>query len=152
MKITICGSIAFFDQMQEIEKRLKSLGYLVKLPPHSIVDPSGDRVPIQENYKMRKTTSQNDSWIWAAKQEVMREHLDKVMWADVVLVLNYDKDGIKNYIGANALLEMGLAFYHRKKIYLLNPIPEISYKEEILAMHPTVIHGNLLQIQLMRQQ
>ncbi|OFZ47433.1 MAG: hypothetical protein A3D92_16850 [Bacteroidetes bacterium RIFCSPHIGHO2_02_FULL_44_7] len=133
--------------MQEAEKRLKEFGYLVKLPPREIVDPSGNRMSVKDNYEIRKATQQNDSWIWAAKREVMREHFDNVMWADVIVVLNYDKDGIANYIGANTLLEMGLAFHHRKKIYLLNPIPEMSYKEEVLAMHPTVLRGDLLLIQ-----
>jgi hypothetical protein len=65
----------------------------------------------------------------------------------VVLILNYSKKEIANYIGANTLIEMGLAFYLHKKIFLLNPIPEISYKEEILAMKPIVINGDLNKIE-----
>ena len=73
----------------------------------------------------------------------MRTHFKKVEWSDVVLILNYDKNNIINYIGANTLLEMGLAFHINKPIYLLNPIPEISYKEEILGMKPMVLNGDL---------
>lgn len=76
----------------------------------------------------------------------MRGHFDKVVWADVILVCNYDKSGIVAYIGPNTLLEMGLAFHLQKPIYLLNPIPEVSYKEEILGMQPTVIDGDLKKI------
>jgi hypothetical protein len=38
---------------------------------------------------------------------------------------------------------MGLAFHLGKIIYLLNPIPEMAYKEEILAVQPTILYGNL---------
>ena len=40
-------------------------------------------------------------------------------------------------------MEMGVAFYLHKKIFLLNPIPEISYREEILGMKPIIINGDL---------
>lgn len=39
--------------------------------------------------------------------------------------------------------EMGLAFHLGKPIYLYNPIPEISYKEEILGMKPVVMNRSL---------
>lgn len=63
--------------------------------------------------------------------------------ADAVLVVNLDKHGIKNYIGGNTLMEIGFAHVLNQKIFLLNPIPDISYyKTEIEAMKPTIINGN----------
>ena len=56
------------------------------------------------------------------------------------------KDGKKNYIGGNTLMEMGLAFFLKKKIFLLNQIPELSYKEEILGVKPILINGDLNKI------
>lgn len=43
------------------------------------------------------------------------------------------------------LEELGheVKMYLKKKIYLLNATPEITSKEEILAMCPVVINGNL---------
>jgi hypothetical protein len=76
----------------------------------------------------------------------MHWHFDKVEWSDAILVLNYCKNGVDNYIGANTLLEMGLAFHLNKNIYLLNEIPELSYKEEILGMFPIVINNDLAKI------
>jgi len=72
--------------------------------------------------------------------------LKKVAWSDAVLVINYDKNGIKGYIGGNTLMEIGLAFFLKKKIYLLNKIPELSYKEEILGVKPIIISGDLTKI------
>lgn len=39
-------------------------------------------------------------------------------------------------------LEMGLAFHLGKKIFLLNPIPDISYQEEMFGIRPTVLSGD----------
>jgi len=67
--------------------------------------------------------------------------------ADALLVANFDKHGIKNYIGGNAFLEMGFAHVLNQKIYLLNPIPRMPYYEtEIVAMRPMVINGDLSKI------
>jgi hypothetical protein len=77
----------------------------------------------------------------------MKNHFVKVEWSDVILVLNYDKNNIPNYIWPNTFLEMGLAFHLDKKIYLLNPIPELWYKEELIGMFPTIIDGDLSKIQ-----
>ena len=43
-------------------------------------------------------------------------------------------------------MEMGIALYLNKKIYLLNQIPEIPYKEEILRMSPIIINKDLTKI------
>lgn len=142
MKITICGSIAFLDEMQEAQKNLEELGHEVQIPPLEVLDENGKTMPAKEYYALRKATSDNDSWIWDRKEKAMKLHFNKVIWSDAVLILNYTKNSIDHYIGANTLLEMGLAFHHGKKIYLLNPIPELSYKEEILGMRPIIINGN----------
>ena len=143
MKITICGSIAFFKQMQEIKKQLENAGHIVEIPPVNIKDEQNKPIPIQEYYNIRKKEIKSESWVWERKQEAMRKHFNKVAWAEGVLVLNYTKNNIEGYVGANTLIEMGLAFHLNKKIYLLNPVPELSYKEEILGMHPTVTNGDI---------
>ena len=70
--------------------------------------------------------------------------------SDAILVLNFDKNGLKNYIGGNMLMEMGFAYGHGKKIFLYNPIPERSermhYVDEIMDMKPVVINGDLSKI------
>ena len=146
MKITICGSIAFFKEMQEIKTKLEGLGHEVKIPPSELKDDNGKDIPISEYYKLRKSSTDDESWIWDRKEEAMRMHFDKVIWSDAVLILNYNKNNIKDYVGANTFLEMGLAMHLKKRIYLLNPIPEISCKEEILGMKPIIINNNLNKI------
>ena len=146
MKITLCGSIAFIDEMDAVRKELESMGHEVQMPPLEIVGEDGAMMPVKEYFAIRKAAADNATWVWEKKAEVMMHHFSKIVWADVILVLNYDKGGVANYIGANTFLEMGAAFFLNRKIYLLNPIPEISYKEEILGMWPTVIEKVLTRI------
>ena len=146
MKITICGSIAFFKEMQEMKIKLESLGHEVKLPPSELKDDNGKDIPATEYYKLRKSSTDDESWIWDRKEEAMKMHFDKIVWSDAILVLNYDKNNIKDYVGANTFLEMGLAMHLKKKIYLLSSVPKISCKEEILGMKPIIINNNLNEI------
>ena len=146
MKITLCGSIAFYDEMSEVKKKLEKLGHTVDLPPHEVPNEKGEMIPVKKYYEIRKAEEKNDGWVWDLKEKAMRNHFNKVAWADAILVTNYDKNNIKSYIGANTLLEMGLAFHLNKKIYLLNSIPEMSYREEILGMKPVVINSDFSTI------
>jgi predicted RNA-binding protein with PUA domain len=38
---------------------------------------------------------------------------------------------------------MGFAYVLGKKIFLVNPIPDLNYKDEIKAMNPIVLNGNI---------
>lgn len=146
MKITICGSIVFYQEMMKIKEDLELLGHEVGLPPTEIRDEKGEMIPVTEYYQRRKAETNDDSWIWDRKEEAIRTHFKKIEWAEAILVLNYSKNNIDNYIGGNTFLEIGVAFYLNKKIYLLNNIPEMSYREELLGMKPIVINGDLDKI------
>jgi hypothetical protein len=146
MKITICGSIAFYDEMLSVKKALEGLGHEVKLPPHEIVGEHGEMITVQEYYARRKVAGAADGWIWDRKSQAITDHFAKEQWADVILVTNYDKNNIAGYVGGNTLMEMGVAYFLKKPIYLLKNIPEISYKEEIIGMRPIVINDDLGKI------
>ena len=146
MKITLCGSIAFQDEVLFVKEKLEKLGHEVKLWPTELKNETGQLICAKEYYKIRKTAADDEKWVWDRKAEAVLEHFDKVAWSDAILVANYDKNNINGYIGGNTLMEMGLAFFLKKKIYLLNPIPEISYKEEILGMKPVLLNGDLSRI------
>lgn len=82
----------------------------------------------------------------AIQQNSIKYYFEKIKESDAILVLNFDKKGIKNYIGGAIFLEMGFAHILGKQIFLLNEIPDISYKEEIKAMQPTVLNGDLNKV------
>ena len=146
MKITICGSIAFYDEMLAVKKQLEQNDHEIKLPPIEVQDEKGILIPVKKYYEIRKTETKENSWVWDRKKEAIKNHFDKIAWSEAILVLNYDKNGIQGYIGANTLMEMGVALHLNKPIFLLNKIPEIAYKEEILGMKTICINHDLTKI------
>jgi len=150
MIITICSSIKFWPKIIEVKKQLEDLGHEVLIPPHEVPNKDGEMIPVEEYYRIRKEMvewGENIDWVWERKEQAIKWHLEKVNNADVILVLNFDKNNIPNYIGGNTLIEVGVAFWLKKPIYLYNPIPEdISYFEEIKSMRPIVINGDLTLI------
>ena len=72
--------------------------------------------------------------------------MSKIIESDAILVLNYDRSGVPGYIGGSSLIEMGFAYYFKKKIFLLFPIPDLSYKIDIEFMQPVILSGNLEQL------
>ncbi len=136
MKIGIIGSMQFTEKMLEVRDALIALGhdaYVTDLHKAFI----GKTDEEKETIKIRqKNTSDAIRVFWNAMQG-----------GDAVLVLNLDKNGIKNYIGGNTLMEIGFAHVLNQKIFLYNPIPDIQfYKSEIEAMQPVIINGDLAKI------
>lgn len=135
MKIVICGSMVFSQEMVEIEKKLKAKGIEVVLPKHT------------EEYSLkRKTEIPTESANNKIKDDLIRDYYHEINNADAILALNIDKNGIANYIGGNTFLEMGFAHVLNKKIYLYNDIPEVSYKDEVIAMQPIILNEDLNKI------
>ncbi|MCX6740458.1 MAG: hypothetical protein NTZ49_04495 [Candidatus Parcubacteria bacterium] len=147
MTITICASIKFWPQIVEVKKQLETLGHQVLTPPHEVPNKDGEMIPVEEYYRIRKEMVEKGEsldWVWERKNQAISWHNEKINQADVILVLNYEKNNIANYIGGNTLMEMALANWLKKPIYLYNPIPEgVSYFEEIKGMQPIVINQDL---------
>jgi hypothetical protein len=60
------------------------------------------------------------------------------------LVTNFAKNGVEGYIGGNTLMEITLAYYFKKPIFILNNIAEDSLiKEEIYGVNPVFLKGEL---------
>jgi hypothetical protein len=138
MNITICGSMKFHEKMRRIQKKLERLGYTVLVPKSiELMDKFGYVNPTIDEAKVQAKI----------QHDFIREHFRKVEKADAILVLNYDKKGIKNYIGGNTFLEIGIAFWLGKKIFLINPVPKMDYATELLAMQPIVLDGDLGKIE-----
>lgn len=132
MKITICGSVSFWGEMQELEKKLRKMGFEDVFMP----------VPTKNKDKLTDIEHAERK----IKLDLINEHYIKILKSDCILVANYEKKGMVGYIGGNSFLEMGFAFVNRRPIYLLHEIPEMGYKAEILGMRPVVLDKNLSQL------
>ena len=77
---------------------------------------------------------------------LIRGYFEKMKNYDVALIVNPEKRGITGYIGGNTFIEMAFAHVLNKKIYCLNPLPDLPYKAEMIAMEPIIINGDLTLI------
>ncbi|MFA7169364.1 MAG: hypothetical protein WC178_00750 [Candidatus Paceibacterota bacterium] len=142
MKIAICGSLKFTNEFKKISDELEDLGFEVEIPLSSRRIWNGD-FSVEEIEKEKAEGSFHKK---AIRFDSFRAYWDIIQNADAILVVNLDKNNIKNYIGGNTFLEMGFAHILKKKIFLLNEIPEMLYSEEIKVMQPVVLGGDLEKI------
>ena len=136
MKIGIIGSMQFTDKMLEFREKLGQLGHdaFVTDLHKAMVGKDAEEIEKIKIYQKEEKDAICEFW-------------RMMQGADAVLVLNYDKHGVKNYVGGNTFLEIGFAHVLGQKIFMLNPIPEIQYyKSEIKAMNPVIIDGDLEKI------
>jgi hypothetical protein len=136
MIITIVASSVFAKQMVDYRNRLIGLGHEVNLHEHYIRQGNGEMIDLIKEMNEEHSVVKK-------RFNYMKYHYNEIVNSDAILVLNFDKNGIKNYIGGNTLMELGFACVHDKKIFLINPIPDIGYKEEIKTVDPIVINGDL---------
>lgn len=135
MRIGVIGSMQFTEKMLEVRDELRKLGH-----DAFVTDLHDAFVGKSDEEKERIKIEQKQ------QQDAIREFWRVMQGAEAILVLNLDKNGIKNYIGGNSFLEMGFAHVLDQKIFLLNPIPEMLYTSEIEAMKPVVINNDLTQV------
>ena len=136
MKIVICGSMRLSKKMLQIKEELTKLGHFVVLPSHI------------EEYAILNTSDQmhNESVKNKINYDLIRQYFSEIERNDAILVVNDTLKGIPNYIGGNSFLEMGFAHILNKPIYLLHEIPDIGYRDELEAMSPIILKGDLAKI------
>jgi diphthamide synthase subunit DPH2 len=116
MRITLCSSLSFYPKFEELSEELMRRG-------HEVLRPDSDETV--------KTGA------------LLVNLFPKIEHSDAVLVCNYRKHGVDGYIGGNTLIEIAHAYYHNKQVFLLNPVPDVSYRDEIEAVSPIVVGEDL---------
>lgn len=139
MKIAIIGSSAFAKEMVEYRDQLRALGHECKVHEHYVEQAQGGGKDLIERIHHEHAALKKE-------YDYIRWHYNEIVASNAVLVLNFDKNGITNYIGGNTLMELGFAYVNNKKIYLLNSIPVMPYTDEIEAVNPIVINSDLSKI------
>ena len=132
MKIFITASKKFYGEVNKLTKELKKFGHIVTLP-------NGYDHPETEINMRNLNKDEYQKW----KGEMIRTDGEIVSANDAILVLNFEKNGQKNYIGGSTFLEMFKAFELGKKIFLYNPIPKGMLEDEIQGFGPIIINGDL---------
>jgi hypothetical protein len=132
MKIFLICSKSSYDQIPGLEARLTADGHDLTMP-NSYDDPG------MEARQKELGHSEHAQW----KASMLRHSAEVIGAVDAVLVLNFDKNGTKNYIGGATFLEMYDAFRLGKKIFLYNDIPDGILHDEILGFCPIILQGDL---------
>ena len=136
MRIAICGSMVFAEKMIDVKRHLEELGHEVFISQFA------------EGHLGKSETEKEQLAIHDKNEnDAIRKFWEIIKKSDAILVLNFDRKGIENYIGGNTLMEIGFAHVLDKKIFLMNPIPDIEYyRSEIEAVRPVIIDQDLNNI------
>ena len=127
MKIAISGNVYMLPDIMEVQEQLEAQKHKV--------------IPTFEY--LEELEEQNEK----KKEKNRLSFFDKLKKSDALLVVNNTlKNGRKNYISGSSFLEMGFAHALGKKLFLLQGVPDVSYKDEILAMKPIILNGNVNNI------
>lgn len=143
MKIAICISLDFTNKIEKVANQLTEQG-------HEVIIPQTAEMIINGEVSLRQIIEEKERDVIfnrTIKQNTFKYYFKKIKEVDAILVLNYDKKDIKGYIGGNTFLEMGFAYILGKRIFLLNDIPDLLHKDEIKAMQPIILNGDLGKIE-----
>lgn len=136
--IFLCASMAFYKELVGIEKKLQEKGFVVKIPVSA---------QIMKKKNDFEVSHFKGVFTHGEKAEFIRKNFQEIAKSDSILVVNNEKNGVKGYIGANVLMEIGLAFYLKKRIYIYNEVEESTpCREELLAFEVQFINHDLEKV------
>jgi hypothetical protein len=138
VRIGVVGSMQLTERMLQLRDELNALGHDAYIT--SLASPFVGRTD-EEKEQIKLHQKKNC--------DAIREFFRMMEGGDALLVANYKKNNIENYIGQNTMLELGFAHYKYQDIYLVNPMPDMPYiQTELESFNPSVIHGDLSKIPL----
>jgi len=135
MKIFIACSKYFYEKIKEIAKILENFGHEVSYP-NSYDD------PFAEERLKKMDAKEHIRW----KSRMMAKDKENIEPQDSILVLNFEKKAIPNYIGGATFLEIYKAWELGKKIFFYNPLPNCCFTDELKGMSPVIINRDLTRI------
>lgn len=117
-RIVLCGSRKLKEQIIELGINIEKQGFEVVIPKEFFT-PMGKK----EHSMLHFSEIQNPK-------------------TDYVLIVNDEKNGIPNYIGANSFAELAFGFYFGKKVFLKNDIYK-PYEDEITGWEVIPLKGDI---------
>ncbi len=141
MKIYVLGSSHFMKEMVACSEKLRQLGYGGWIHPDYEAFVRGEKLDIV------KRAFNGEHAAVKRENNYLKVHYQHILESDVILFVNAEKNGKKNYVGGNVLIEMGQSYVNNKKMFLLYDLPkDSSYIDEIESMDPICLHGDLKNI------
>lgn len=134
VKIMIGGSMSFAKEMKKVKGILEEFGFEAY-------------VPLDTEHVIKDATKKYDM-NFLKELGVGRGDAELVAQSDAFLVLNYEKHGIKGYIGPGAYRDLSVAWWLRKKIFFLYPYDENqnNHKYEMIGFAPVILDGKIENI------
>jgi len=142
MKVYVLGSNSFVNEMVKTKDELRALGLDGWIHQDYQDHVDGVVKAIPETHGLN-----GESADFKRAHDYINQHYKHILESDAIIIVNLEKKGIKNYIGGNCLMEIGMAYVNKKKVFLSNDMPtDLPYLDEIKAMDPICLHGNLSNI------
>ncbi|PWU24160.1 hypothetical protein C5B42_00480 [Candidatus Cerribacteria bacterium 'Amazon FNV 2010 28 9'] len=139
--ITIGASVAFYSTVAKLRRQLIKEGFAVHVPDVALEMEQKDNFDEIAQRERYATLTDEE------KKHLVIHLFEKIKESDALLVVNEQKHGIDGYIGPNVLMEMTVALYLKKPIFLLNNLSEdLASFGEIMAIQPIVLNGNIRRI------
>lgn len=140
LTLAVCASVSAYPKAIKASDDIEKLGVNVILPATAVKMKESGEKNVEVGRDWSKVTVHE-------KALLIRRHFNEIEKCDAILVMNYEKHGKANYIGPNVLMEMAIAFYLHKPIYVLNEAPKDSpLIDEILGLEPTFLQGDLTKL------
>ena len=124
--------MSFARDILKIKEQLENDNHIVSIPP--------------DTYDSLEKPDLNMDLDFCIQNDLLMRCFQRVQQNDAILVLNYEKNGVEGYIGGASLMEIAIAYYLRKKIFILNELPselDLRYVCEIKQAKPIILDGNL---------
>jgi len=126
--------MSFAKEMNETKRLLEDMGYEVF-------------VPVDTEYVIEDLNKKTDVE-FLKELGVGRKDAELVAESDALLVLNYEKHGVRGYIGPGAYRDISVGWWLKKKLFFLCPYDENqnNHKYEMLGFDPIILNGKLENI------
>ena len=131
--------MSFAKKMKEAEDQLKKLGHTVSLPTDIKIHLSDSTF----------TDNLDADYKHCIKNDTIKKCFKQIAKSDAILMMNLKKNGKEGYIGTSGLMEIGLAYYLGKKIFLFNKIPSYNnarWTHEVSIIRPVILNGDFAKI------
>mmetsp|Transcript_45544 Transcript_45544/g.106495 ORF Transcript_45544/g.106495 Transcript_45544/m.106495 type:complete len:346 (+) Transcript_45544:73-1110(+) len=142
--VMILSSMKFVEDIVAKRRELQAMGFRVSVPDDTDLMLSNPGLADDLEADLKHVI----------EQDVLRKGFNLVAAADSVLVLNHAKNGIDGYIGTSVLMELAIAHFSHKPIFLLFPTPsfhEHRWAHEVAMMRTWCLHGDVSRLPCAQQ-